>query len=112
MTLGEILQNEINSALVTFENHNSDNSFMDCDITTFARLLEASHYEPVGICKNVPFEPSYARYSVAFCYKYEDELYWCHLTEIIWFSLLSDVYGRDKADEIISRIMGYSRKEH
>ena len=108
MKIEDILQNELNSALVTFENHSNDNSFMECDIKTFERLLQGNKYEPVGICKNVPFEPSYAKHSIAFCYRYEEELYWCHMTEIIWFSLLSDVYGRKKADEIISKIMGYS----
>jgi len=107
MSIGEILQTEVNSALVTFENHSNDNSFMDCDIKTFERLLEVGKYEPVGICKHVPFEPAYAKYSVAFCYRYEEELYWCHMTETIWFSLLSDVYGRKRADEIVSKIMGY-----
>ena len=107
--LGEILQTEVNSGMVTFENHNNDNGFMDCDIVPFERALKERHYEPVGICKNVPFEPAYAKYSVAFCYKYEDEVYWCHLLETIWFSLLSDVYGRKEADAIVSRIMGYDR---
>lgn len=40
MTIGDILQNEINSALVTFENHSSDNSFMECDIDDFEKGLK------------------------------------------------------------------------
>lgn len=110
MSIGEILQTEVNSALITFENHNKDNSFMDCDIRIFNRLLTCKNYEPVGICKNVPFKPAYAIHSVAFCYRYEEELYWCHLTETVWYSLLSGVYGRQKADEIISGIMKYASK--
>ncbi len=107
MNIGEILQTEVNSALVTFENHSDDNSFMHCDIKPFERLLEVGKCEPVGICKNVPFEPAYAKYSVAFCYRYEEELYWCHMTETIWLSLLSDIYGSKRAAEIVSNIMGY-----
>lgn len=107
MNIGEVLQHEVNSAFITFENHSNDNSFLDCDAISFEKSLKDSEYEPVGICKNLPFEASYAKYSIAFCYKYDGELYWCHLTESIWFSLLSDMYGRKKADKIISKIMGY-----
>lgn len=109
--MGEILQNEINSAFISYENHNNDNGFMDCDINNFERGLIERNYEPIGICKQVPFEAPYAKHSVAFCYKYEEELYWCHLTEIIWYSLLSDVYGRKEADNIISNIMGYKEEK-
>lgn len=107
MNIGEILQNEINSAFINFENHSNDNSFMDCDVKRFEELLQAPKYEPVGICKQVPFKPAYAKYSVAFCYRYKEELYWCHMTEIIWYSLLSKIYGCEKADNIITKIMGY-----
>lgn len=107
MNIGEILQNEINSALVTFENHSSDNSFMDCDILIFEKSLKTNKYDAVGICKQVPFKPAYAKYSIAFCYKYNDELYWCHMTELLWFSLLSKIYGRKEADIIIRNIIGY-----
>lgn len=108
--LGRILQNEVNSAAVTFENHSNDNSFLDCGIRDFAAELE-NGYEPVGICKNVPFKPDYAEHSVAFCYKQDGELYWVHMTEILWFSLLSDIYGRKQADEIVSKIMNYETAE-
>ena len=109
--IGEILQTEINSALLTYENHNNDNGFLDCDILEFERGLTERNYEPVGICKNVPFAPDYALHSIGFCYRYNEELYWCHLTETLWYSLLSDVYGRNTADTIISEIMQYNIEE-
>lgn len=109
MLIGEILQNEVNSACVTTGNHNNDNGFMYPDIINFEKGLKKRGYEPIGISKNVPFKPSYAEYSVAFCYKYNDEIYWCHLTEIVWHSLLSDIYGRKKANEIFDTFMGFDK---
>lgn len=107
MDLGMILQTEINSAMISFKNHDSDNGFLECDVTKFESALVKRGYEPLGICKNVPFKPDYAIYSVAFCYKYNGDVYWCHLTEVMWYSLLNQIYGNKKADAIISNIMGY-----
>ena len=44
--MGKILQTEVNSALVTFENHSNDNGFMDCDVLPFEMGLRERHYEP------------------------------------------------------------------
>ena len=112
MDIGEILQTEINSAYITLRNHDEDNGFLYSDIVDFERGIKDAKIIPLGICKNVPFKPSYAEYSIAFCFQYEnnDHINWCHLPECLWYSLLSDLYSREKADEIISKIMGYEKK--
>lgn len=107
INIGEILQAEVNSAMITVQNHDNDNGFLECGIREFTLALRERNYEPIGICKNVPFKPTYTEYAVAFCYKRNDEIYWCHLTETMWYSLLTQLYGRKKADTIISKIMGY-----
>ena len=73
MTIGEILQNEINSSFVHLNNHNNDNGFLYCDILSFENGLLTRGYEPIGICKHIPFEPPYAKHSIAFCYKIDGE---------------------------------------
>lgn len=103
--LGEILKTEVNSASLTYENHNRDNGFLYSDIDDVVKALNDrySDLEPVGICRDVPF-PCNAianANSVGFVYKVDGETYWCHFTEMLWFSLLSDVYGRKEADLII-----------
>jgi hypothetical protein len=107
MDLGMILQTEINSAMISNKNHDCDNGFLECNVTKFESALVEKGYEPLGICKNVPFKPDYAIYSVAFCYKCNGDVYWCHLTEVMWYSLLNQIYGNKRADAIISDIMGY-----
>lgn len=101
--LGEILKTEVNSASLTYQNHDADNGFLYSDIDDVVKALNDrySNLEPVGICRNVPFPCSTSNYSVGFVYKIDGETYWCHFTEMLWFSLLSDVYGRKEADLII-----------
>ncbi len=35
MDFGMILQTEINSAMISLKNHDSDNEFLECDVTKF-----------------------------------------------------------------------------
>lgn len=102
--LGEILKTEVNSASLTYQNHDADNGFLSSDIDDMVMELNDrySNLEPVGICRNPPFPCSASHYSVGFVYKLEGDIHWCHLTELSWFSLLSDVYGRKEADNIVS----------
>lgn len=76
--LRRILRQEVNSAVLTFENHNTDNGFMVSNLTMMSRMLKRNDYEPVGICKNVPYNP-HPTEQVAFVYRYDGELYWCHM---------------------------------
>lgn len=101
--LGEILKTEVNSASLTYQNHDADNGFLYSDIDDMVEVLNDgySNIEPIGICRNVPFPCSVSNNSVGFVYKIDGDIRWCHFTERLWFSLLSDVYGRKEADAII-----------
>lgn len=105
--LGLILQNEVNSGFVGNRNHDSDNGFLESKPIDVIRKLEEYEYEAVGICKYVPFPCTASSQSIAFVFKDCDELLWVHMPETYWFSLLDKIYGYDKADEIVSKIMGY-----
>jgi hypothetical protein len=93
----EALTCEVNSALLTFENHNPDTIFLDPSYRVMERMLREYRFEPVGICKNVPFN-RYRANQIAFVYRYRDELYWCHLPEICWMSFLMEISERNRAD--------------
>lgn len=101
--LGEILKTEVNSASLTYQNHDPDNGFLYSDIDDMVAVLNDgySNIEPIGICRNVPFPCSVSEHSVAFVYKIDGDIRWCHFTELLWFSLLSDVYDRKEAGDII-----------
>lgn len=86
----EALTCEVNSALLTFENHSADNIFLDPSYTVMERLLREYRFEPVGYCKNVPFN-RYRSKQIAFVYRYDDELHWCHMPEICWMSFLQEI---------------------
>lgn len=105
MELKEILKTEVNSALVSFENHNADNGFFEDNVIDVEQELNERQYEPIGICKNVPFKSAGIKYSVAFVYKYKENVYWCHMPETYWFYLLKQYYGYDVADKIVDSIM-------
>lgn len=101
--LGKILKTEVNSASLTYQNHDADNGFLSIDIDDMVIKLNDrySNIEPIGICRNTPFPCSVGKYSIGFVYKIDGDTYWCHLTERLWFSLLSDVYGRKDANNIV-----------
>lgn len=101
--LGEILKTEVNSASLTYQNHDADNGFLSSDIDDMVMELNDrySNIEPVGICRNTPFPCSVSNYSIGFVYKIDGDTYWCHFTEQLWFSLLSDAYGRKEAYDIV-----------
>lgn len=106
MDIREALRTEVNSAMLTFENHNRDNGFFEDLVREFEKELQARQYEPIGICKNIPFPCSATKYSVAFVFRNNGEVNWCHLPETYWFHLLKQCYGYDEADKIIDEIMG------
>jgi hypothetical protein len=95
--LKEALTCEVDSALLTFENHNPNTIFLDPSYRVMERQLMEYHYEPVGICKNVPYN-RYRAKQIAFVYRYEDELYWCHLPEICWMSFLMEICEKGRVD--------------
>ena len=101
MTIEESLTNEINSAMITFENHSKDNSFVDCDLKNFKKYFGYTGYEPYGVCRNVPFN-YYPDEQVAYVFKEDEEIKWVHIPKLMWRYLLSDIYGREKAKEIVS----------
>ena len=105
MDLREVLKTEVNSALISCGNHDSDNGFFADNINGVEKKLIAREYEPLGICKNVPFECASAGRSVAFVYKYDGDVHWCHMPEIYWFRLLKECYGYSEADKIVSSIL-------
>ena len=105
MNLGEVLKTEINSALISCGNHDSDHGFFAANINDVEKNLIAREYEPLGICKNVPFECASAGQSMAFVYKYDDNVCWCHMSEIYWFRLLKEWYGYSEAKKIINSIL-------
>jgi hypothetical protein len=86
----EALNCEVNSALITCENHSPDTIFFDPSYRIMEQLLREYHYNPVGICKNIPYNEHRAN-QIAFVYRYEGELYWCHLPEICWMSFLMEI---------------------
>lgn len=102
---GTILQNEVNSGLISRMNHEIDNFFLKGEPIDVLKAMEKYDMEPVGICKNVPFPCSSSEHSVAFVFKDEEELKWVHFPEMYWFSLLHRIYGYDEADKIVMRIM-------
>lgn len=106
MNIVEALQTEINSGMLTVENHCRDNGFFGDTLKECEKELKRRKYEPVGICKNVPFECAYSSYVIAFVFRYNEEIYWCHLPESYWFKLLKEVYGHLHADIIIQNILG------
>ena len=92
MNLGEILKTEVNSGMINFENHNTDNGFFGDTLNEIEKELKYRNYEPFGN-------------SIAFVYKYDEEVYWCHMPETYWFHLLREAYGYDEADKIFENII-------
>ncbi|MGN0316955.1 MAG: hypothetical protein ACI4E1_03360 [Lachnospira sp.] len=76
--LRHALCNSVNSAMLTYENHDTDNGFLSYSLKEMKRGLVRRGYEPVGISRNVPYN-KYPTPQVAFVYKYMDEVYWCHM---------------------------------
>ena len=105
MDLKEILKTGVNSALISIKNHEGDNGFFRDTIVEIENDIERRGYVPLGICKNVPFECSSASQSVAFVYKYLDEIYWCHMPETYWHHLLTDGYGWTEAGKIFKEFL-------
>lgn len=95
------LTNEINSGMLTYQNHSNDNGFLYCDFDDFAKALEYSKYEPYGVCRNVPYN-TYNDKMVAYAFKEHDEIRWIHMPEAQWRLLLSDIYGREKAKAYVN----------
>ena|GEM_PF-1963205 len=105
MELKELLRTEVNSALITIKNHDRDNGFFRDTVTEIERDLRSRNYEPIGICKNVPFKCGVSSESVAFVYKYDGEIYWCHMPATYWHHLLTDCFGRKEAEKIYCEIL-------
>lgn len=76
--LSYALNNEVNSAMLTCENHDADNGFISGSIIELRKGLKRRGYEPVGICDNVPYN-KYSTPQVAFVYRFMDEIHWCHM---------------------------------
>lgn len=89
----EALTCEVNSALLTFENHSADNIFLDPSYAVTERLLREYHFDPVGISRNIPFNRHRAN-QIAFVYRYDDEIHWCHMPEICWMSFLQEINNK------------------
>ena len=100
MRVEDSLTNEVNSALITCNNHSSDNSFISNELHRFVSNLKATSYEPYGICRNVPYNP-YDVDEIAYVFKEDDEIRWVHMPKLCWKHLLSDIYGRENAKEIV-----------
>ena len=104
MELKEALTNVVNSALLTFDNHDKDNSFLSSRIAEMEKDLRYSGYKPEGICFNVPWN-HYPDEQVAFVYECkEEEKYWCHMSRLCWEMLICDAFGYNNADQIISKV--------
>ena len=99
MEFRDAITNCVNSAMLTYENHNTNNSFLGASYRMVDRMLKMYDYEPVGTSKNIPF-CNHSTAQIAFVYRYEDEIYWCHLPEICWKKFLVDIYGSDNLEEI------------
>ena len=100
MRVEDSLTNEINSALITCNNHSSDNSFISNELYHFVGNLKVKPYEPYGVCRNIPYNP-YDIDMIAYVFKEDDEIRWVHMSKLCWKHLLSDIYGREKAKEIV-----------
>nr|DAH03591.1 MAG TPA: hypothetical protein [Caudoviricetes sp.] len=105
MELKELLKTEVNSALLTIKNHNRDNGFFRDTIVEIEKDLNYRQYEPMGICKNVPFECTVASRAVAFVYKYDGEIYWCHMPETYYHHLLVECYGWTEAGKVFEEVL-------
>ena len=103
---GQLLKTEVNSAMITVSNHDKDNSFFESKVYEIENALKERCYEFIGISKHVPFPCGVSDYSLAFVYKCKGEVYWCHIPETYWFTLLKQCYGYDEADKIIESILG------
>lgn len=91
----------INSALITDENHSSDNSFITNEFCYFEANLLHKRYEPCGVCFNLPYNP-YDSNMVAYVFKENEEVRWVHMPERCLLHLLSDLYGRSEAKSMIA----------
>lgn len=96
----ESLTTLVNSSEINCYNHCGDNSFIENHFNIFKRNLEKTRYEPIGISFNVPYNPHDAN-MVAYVFKDKGEIRWVHLPEICLLHLLSDLYGRKLAKELI-----------
>lgn len=105
MNLGEILKTEVDCALISNRNYDSDNDFFADNINGVEKSLIARKYDPLGICKYIPFECASQNQSLAFVYKYEDDVYWCHIPKIYWFRILKEWYGYFEAKKIMNSIL-------
>ena len=89
MRLSEALLQTVNSANLTYSNHNSDNSFLRGNLTAMEKILFENGYDAVGISKNVPFS-HYKEQQLAFVYEENGEKYWIHIPVIMWLHLVWD----------------------
>lgn len=100
MTLKEALVTQVNSGMLTYSNHNTDNGFLNPKCYETEKALLRAGYEPVGISRNVPFNPHKTK-QVAFVYRMDGEAVWCHLPLACWYNFLYDLYGGKQAEKIL-----------
>lgn len=101
MELKDALVTEVNSGMLSYGNHNTDNGFLNEKYYMVERELKCAGYEPVGVCFNVPFNPHPTK-QIAFAYLVDDEVHWCHMPQSCWYNYLYDCYGTKVAEEMLS----------
>ena len=95
------LETQVNSALLTFNNHSNDNSFISNELSTFISNLRNSNYIPYGVCMNPPYS-HYDSPMVGYVfYDERDEVRWVHMPKRALLHLLSEIHGREEAKRML-----------
>ncbi len=88
--LSEALHTPVNSALLTYGNHNADNSFLRRNLAAVEKALREKGCRAVGVSANMPFS-AHKEHQIAFVYESEyGEKCWCHMPLVMWLHLIWD----------------------
>lgn len=93
---------KVNDGLITAANHTFDNSFLEVDAKTMFRQMQDMGCELIGISFSCPYV-KYHDDDIALVFRdSEDEVCWIHLTRLVWEGFVSDCYGENKAQTVLS----------
>lgn len=101
MELKEALITEVNSGLINYDNHSSDNCFSYNTPHEMEWAMKNNGMKPVGYSLQLPYNP-YSYPMVAIVFTEDGELCWCHMSKMTWQSFVKRLHG----DEVLKSLEG------
>lgn len=90
MKINEALVSPVNSALLTYENHMRDNSFLRKSPAAIESALREKGLSAAGVSANIPYNPYKEAQIALVCEDEWGEKMWCHMPTIMWLHLIWD----------------------